>query len=66
MRYRCILYIINEHPAGGETVMYVKNVTLGKVTYTSLKREAKQFGVLKSLLLSIIYGFSSNRQLSAD
>lgn len=66
MRYSCILYIINEHPAGGETVMYVKNVTLRKVTYTSLKREAKRFGILKSLFFSIIYGFSSNRQLSAE
>jgi hypothetical protein len=58
MRKRFILYKINEIPAGGEAISYLKAVKYGKPYFTTLKSEASRLSIMKVFYYSFRFSLS--------
>jgi hypothetical protein len=59
MKKRFILYRINQIPAGGSSLIYVKEVKYGRPVFTSFKSEAVRLGLFEAIYLSLRYGVST-------
>jgi hypothetical protein len=59
MRKRFILYKINQVPAGGDAISYLREVKQGKLYFTSLKRDARRFSITKAIYYSFRFSLST-------
>ena len=59
MRKRFILYKINQIPAGGDSISYLRDVKYGKLYFTSLKRDAKRYTITKAIYYSFRFSLST-------
>jgi len=58
-RRRFILYKINQIPGDGSTLIYLKDIRYNKPVYTALKNEALRIGLIRAMVLSLRFGFST-------
>jgi len=49
MRRRFVLYKINQVPAGGDSISYLREVKSGKPYFTAVKREARRLPFSKAI-----------------
>jgi len=58
MRKRFILYKINQVPAGGDSIGYFRGLKKGKPHFSSLKREARRFPLIKAIYYGLRFSLS--------
>ncbi len=54
-----ILYKINQIPGDASSLVYLKGIKYNRPVYTNLKEDAARLGLLKALIISIRFGFST-------
>jgi hypothetical protein len=59
MRKRFILYKIIQVPAGGDSISYLREIKYGKPYFTSLKRDAMRYSLLKAIYLGFRFSLSN-------